>query len=212
MSWEIITKEDAANFARITTAQLQDIWYDVALAAIENYTGWQSLTEAADISEYIDGPGSSILVPRLPINTVSLLQIYGSSVPTSYYYVTWNGVEMRTYRPGETYETTVYFERVTSFGDVFPFGIRNIYITYNYGGIGSLPNEYLGLVKDSLLQVIKEFSVVPRSEGSDTMLKKYRPDRTLQPEEILSNYGIHGKIKGILQATLPRRKTFGLRV
>ena len=46
---------------------------------------------------------------------------------------------------------------------------------------------------------------IPRNEGSDQVLRKYRPDRTMMPEEVLKSYGVHGKIMGIIQANLPRR-------
>lgn len=211
MSWEIITKTQTADFARVTEAQLSDLWYDIALGMVERFTGWRSLSDAKTVAEYVDGSGSSILIPNIPINTVTSVQVHGISLPSGYYYAAWNGIELRTYRPGEDFETTVWLERVTSFGEIFPFGLKNIYVDYNYGGTASLPSEYLTAVKSALLQIIKELSTVPRTEGSDSMLKKYRPDRTMNPEEVLQNYGVHGKINGILLATLPKKRLYGLR-
>ena len=211
MAWEIVSKVDVATFARVTQDMLRDVWYTTALGHIERYTGWQKLTAAENITEYVDGSGDAILTPRVPINTVTTIQVHGTPLPSGYWASTWDGIRLRSYRPGESFETTVFLERTTSFGEIFPFGLSNIYLSYNVGGIASLPVEYSEAVKEALLLVIKEFSVVPRMEGSDSMLKKYRPDRTMVPEEVLHNYGLHGKINGILRAILPQTKTYGVR-
>jgi len=206
MSWAIVTKTEAANFARVTEPQLQDVWYDAALALIENYTGWHSLEVPKTASEYVDGNGSQILHPNLPVNSVNLIQIHGQTVPSAYYHVNWYGVEMRTYIPGDVYISHMLFERKLGAQNIFPYGIKNIYIEYSYGGTSSMPKRLVDNIKWGLLQIIKEISTVPKNEGSDSMLKKYRPDRTLLPEEVLSNYGLHGKIRGILMATFPKQK------
>lgn len=206
MSWEIVTQTEAANFARVQENQLDNVWYDIALGMIEAHTGWESLTQATNVSEYLDGNGSSILKTRLPLNSVSLVQVVGTTVPSTYYNVAWYGLEMRSYVPGDTFQTYMLLERLLAYENIFPIGIKNVYAVYNYGGTASLPSKYYNATKSALLQIIKELSTVPRTEGSDSMLKKYRPDRTMQPEEVLRSYGVHGKVYGILLATLPKVK------
>lgn len=206
MSWEIITQTQAANFSRVQESQLDNVWYDIAIGAIESHTGWESLAQTQTIAEYLDGTGSNILKTRLPLNSVSLVQVVGTTVPSSYYYAGWYGIEMRSYVPGDTFQTYMLLERLLAYENIFPMGLKNVYVEYNYGGISSLPNKYIAAIKSCLLQIIKEISTVPRTEGSDSMLKKYRPDRTLMPEEVLREYGVHGKIHGILAASLPKQK------
>ena len=208
MSWEIVTKTDTAKFCRVATTELLDSWYDISLGLIERHTGWYSLSVEEDVVEYVNGPGNAILVPKFPINSVSSIYISGVILPSTYYYTAWNQIEIRTYRIDEVYDLTVQLERITNWGEAFPFGIRNINLTYNVGGVESLPSKYLYSLKSTLLMVIKEFSTVPRNEGSDSMLKKYRPDRTMLPEEVLTSYGVHGKIKGILKAMLPKQRVY----
>lgn len=209
MSWTIITEAETADFARVTEAQLQDDWYDMALAMVEQHTGWRSLEAAVNATEYVDGSGTYIIKQAPPINSVSLVQIHGETVPAAYYYVNWYGIEMRTYIPGDSYQLTLLLDRKTGFNNIFPFGIKNVYLEYNYGGTASLPTRYQDSLKWAMLQIVKEISTVPKTEGSDSMLKKYRPDRTMLPEEVLRMYGIHGKILGILSATLPSKKLWG---
>lgn len=209
MSWIIITQAEAADFARVTEAQLQDDWYNIALGMIEQHTGWRSLETAVNAQEYVDGTGTYIIKPSPPINSVSLVQIHGETVPSAYYYVNWYGIEMRTYIPGDSYQLTLLLDRKTGFNNIFPFGIKNVYLEYNYGGTASFPSRYLDSIKWAALQIVKEISTVPKTEGSDSMLKKYRPDRTMLPEEVLRMYGVHGKILGILAATLPSKKLWG---
>lgn len=208
MSWEIVTQTETADFARVSVTQLQDIWYDMAVGMVEQYTGWSSLSTPENAQEYVNGSGSSLLRIKSPVNTVSVLEIHGVSVPASLYYVNWYGIEMRSYVPDSILYITYSMERSFALDNVFPFGIKNVYVEYNYGGISSLPDKYKNALKWALLQIIKEMSTVPRTEGSDSMLRKYRPDRTLLPEEVLRMYGIHGKILGILGATLPKQKVW----
>lgn len=208
MSWELADKEEVAEYCRTTQQFLRDEWYDSALGMVEDHTGWYSLTTPIDVDEYVSGNGSAILVPKTPINSVTSVYVQGTLLPAVYYYVAWNGIEIVTYRPGEVYDVTVQLGYRLNWGEVFPDGLRNIRLVYNVGGMTSLPTEYQYKFKLAMLMIIKELSTVPRNEGSDTMLNKYRPDRTMLPEEVLTSYGMHGKINGILNSVLPKQRLY----
>lgn len=206
MAWTIVTEEETASYCRVVASFLRPEWYTLALGAIENYTGWYSLDEAETVQDYFDGSGSSHLRPLFPINSVTSIQVHGITVPAAYYYVKWNAIQMRSYRPDQSYATTLLLDRETAYGTVFPYGMKNIYVDFNVGGTASLPAKYLNNLRLCLLMIIKEFTVMPRGEGSDYKMNKWRPDRTLNPEEVLTSYGVHGKINGIIRAFLPRKK------
>lgn len=188
--WTIVTKNDVAEYARINISNIDDSWYDIVLGIVENKTGWFSLENAVDVTETVHGNNSPIMVVKAPINSITSIVANNSIISPSTYTFTWNKIYMKN----KTDRSTL---------SVFPPGIANIDITYNVGGTDSLPPDYQENLRATLLLCLKEFVAVPRNEGSDQMLKKYRPDRTMMPEEVLQSYGLHGKISGIIKSLLP---------
>lgn len=190
-----------SQYIRMPTSQIDDIWYTWCMALIQKHTGWYSLDEAKTLTDqYLDGDGSAYLRTRRPLNSISSLLVNGTSLSDAHYLARWDGVYLRTFYQSESFIYSDY--RYTGF---FPEGIGNIKITYNAGGTDNLPEEYLGALQASLVLIVKEFSTLPRQEGSDQIMKRYNPNRTAEPEEALRTFGIHGKIQGILNSTLPKR-------
>lgn len=202
-SWVIVSKQEASQFIRVALSEVQDIWYDMAVGLIEEHTGW-TLTAESSITERVDGLGTDYFeLKKYPIASVTSVTLQGSAVNSNYYNVEWDKVRLYSYR-GE--DLTLYTGLYSL--DYFPYGSGNLTVVYNAGGYASLPNRYLQAVKACILMVCKEFSTNFRGEGSDQMYRKYRPDRTQNPEEVLMSYGQHGKITGILKAFLPRKRQY----
>lgn len=190
--WNIVSRAEVANFARINEDNIDDIWYDTVLGIIETNTGWYSLEESMDVIDITHGHGSPILYVKSPINSVAYLKVDGATVSSSLYYASWEKIYIKN-NSDRTYLS------------VIKPGIANVEISYNIGGITALPSNYQESLKAVLLLCIKELIAIPRNEGSDQTLRKYRPDRTMMPEETLKNYGVHGKINGIIRSQLPAR-------
>lgn len=203
MSWEIVTKADTKNFIRVPLDEIQDLWYDLALGLVEEHTGW-TLTPEADITERVNGTGADYIeTEKFPISSVSSVTIESSSLSLGFMAARWNMIQLLSYRG----------EDITNYGGLysineFPYGIGNVTVVYSCGGALSLPNRYYRTVQMTMLMLIKEISTNFRGEGSDQMYKKYRPDRTQNPEEVLLNYGQHGKMQGILKTNLPKRRLY----
>lgn len=190
--WQIISKDAAAQYARMAIGSIDDLWYDTTLGIIETYCGWSNLEEAVDITETMHGNNSPILIVKAPIVSVTSISVDGTIISPTLYKYNWNKI----YMTNNSDRTSL---------SVFQRGIMNVVVSYRVGGISSLPEHYQDALKATMLLCIKEMVAVPRNEGSDQTLRKYRPDRTMMPEETLKNYGIHGKIMGIVKAQLPGR-------
>lgn len=190
--WKIITKEEASEFARVSINSIDDIIYDTTLGLIEVHTGWRNLDDPINTIKYAHGIGSPILLLDAPINSITYIKIDGVTIDSSLYYADWNKVYMKNNS-----------DRLSL--NVFPVGIGNIEVSYEQGGSETLPESYRQSLIATTLLCVKEMIAIPRNEGSDQVLKKYRPDRTMMPEETLKNYGVHGKIMGIIRANLPSR-------
>lgn len=188
--WTIVTKEQSAEYARVNTLSIDDAWYDIMIGAIETYTGWHYLESPTDRIDRFHGTGTPYLLCKTPINSVSSIIVSGSSLSSSEYSAEWN---------------KIYLINDGTVSNIFKNGIKNVIVSYNVGGTNSLPSNYIESLRSTLLMCLKEFIAIPRNEGSDQTLRKYRPDRTMMPEEVLKSYGIHGKIQGIMKANLPSR-------
>jgi len=190
--WKIVSKDEVSNFARISAGSIEDMFYDTTLGVVETFTGWSNLEAPINIIHTAHGHGSPILLAHAPINSVASITVNGAVISPSLYYVSWDKIYMKNSEENPRLQ-------------VFKRGFANIELAYNIGGIASIPENYQQSLKATLLLCIKEMVAIPRNEGSDQVLRKYRPDRTMMPEEVLKSYGVHGKIMGIIQANLPRR-------
>lgn len=189
--WNIISKSDLAEFARISAGSIDDIWYDATLGIIETFTGWSHLEEPVNKIYTTHGHNSPILVSLSPINTVNSITVNSKVISPSLYFVSWDKIYMKNDDENRNM--------------VFVRGFGNITVDFNIGGTSAIPDHFQQALKGTLLLCLKEMVAIPRNEGSDQVLRKYRPDRTMMPEEVLKSYGVHGKIMGIVQANLPRR-------
>jgi hypothetical protein len=205
MSWSIVTKTQASEFARIPVANMNDIWYDIAISAVERHTGFQSLETQVDapITHTFSGTGASFIELYKPLVNVTSLRVLNVELPTTFYTVRWDGIELNTYRPYPVIMSTVYFDYFTNNGFIFPVGTNNVQATFTYGGFMNLPSSLQGTIKMAMLLILKELTVPPRNEGSDQIMKSYGANRNTS--EVLMIGGVHGKIQAILQSVTPLR-------
>lgn len=204
MAWEIISKTQASEYARYPANNINDLWYDIVVGLVESHTGWESLNAVADPrTDTFSGLGSSFLPLAIPLVSVSSLKVLGVELPASYYKVRWDGIELSTYRPQQVIVQAPYFDIFTQYGSIFPFGTNNIEATFTYGGYENLPRNLQTSLQGVMLMIIKEFTVMPRNEGSDQIMKAYKSG--LHTDEALKKAGMHGKISGILADFMPMR-------
>lgn len=202
-TWDIVSKEDTKQFIRVPVDDIQDLWYDLALGMIEEHTGW-TLESDTNITELVNGTGADyIQVANFPIASVASISIESLGISSGFYATRWYMIQLLSYRG----------DSITDYGGLysiceFPYGIGNVTVTYNCGGFDSLPNKYARATQLTMLMLMKEISTNFRGEGSDQRYKNYRPDRTQNPEEVLLNYGQHGKMQGILKANLPKQRLY----
>lgn len=208
MSWEIITKTQASEFIRIPESKLDDIWYDITIGLIESHTGWEDLdAEIGPVTSTFSGDGSSYIPLKTPLKSVDSIRTVGVLLPTAYYTVAWDGVYMNTYRPlNVVIQQSVYYDTYSQYGTIFPVGQNNISVTYTHGGYLNLPKNLRNSLKAAALMILREFTVYPRNEGSDQIMKVYKAG--LHTDEALKKAGTHGKILGILEDFMPPRNRF----
>lgn len=202
-TWDILTKEQVSSFIRVPEDRMVDDWYDMAIGHIESHTGWY-LDPVLNITEIISGAGADYIVPDyVPISSVTSIQVNGITVPPTYYVVSWDMIQLKSHRPDDVTAAQMLY----TIND-FTLGSKNINISYSSSGYNGLPRKYKEPVKLCIYFICKEISVNFRGEGSDQIMRKYRPDRTMNPEEVLMGYGQHGKIMGILNTLLPQHKRY----
>lgn len=192
--WEIVSKEQTANYARVNIQNIDDYWYTNIVGMIEKYTGWRYLNDATSVTERYHGTGTPFLAIHAPINTITSIVVSTATISSSLYSYDWNKVYLINDELNAGYAH-----------NVFKQGIKNVVVNYNVGGTSSLPVHLSESLQQTMLMCLKELIAIPRNEGSDQTLRKYRPDRTMMPEEVLKSYGVHGKIQGIMKANLPMR-------
>lgn len=192
--WDIVSKEQTATYARVSIQNIDDYWYDNIVGMVEHFTGWRHLDEAQNIVTRCHGTGTPFLAIHAPINTITSIVVSQETISSSLYTYDWNKVYMINDDLNTGYANN-FFKR----------GVKNVVVTYNVGGTSNLPTYLFESLQQSMLMCLKELIAIPRNEGSDQTLRKYRPDRTMMPEEVLKSYGVHGKIQGILKANLPMR-------
>lgn len=203
MAFEIVDKSIVSDMIRMPASKIRDEYYDMAIGQIQLHTGWRYLNYNVDLVQIKDGDDSFYLQLQKPVNTVSYVKINNTPVPSAYYVVRWDGIYMKT-EPQSVdliYETSLYSP------NCFSLGIGNIEVSYNCGGIANLPYEYQEAIKLAIILIIQTLSTLPREEGSDQILRNYKPQNQEyeRKDESQSGVGIHGKIRDIIFKTLPRR-------
>lgn len=186
MAWELISKTEVSKITGARETDLRDMWYDMAVGLIERLTGINHLGTTALIVETANGDGTGLLTVRKPpITSVTSIHVDGSLVSPDSYVV---------------YETYIQLKDNIGFGnrisDVFPKASGNIQITYTSGTTGD------HAIKLTIALLVKELVNFALGEGAETKIQFYRPGKSAATEEPLTQWGVHGKMVGIVHSIL----------
>lgn len=182
MSWEIVTKAEAAKLAGARESDMRDEWYDMAIGAIERMTGVKNLGSTANVTETSNGDGTGLLLVRQPpIVSVTSLTNNGIAVDPDNYVV---------------YTSFVEIDPSSGGIDRFDKGVGNVVIQYVSGTNGDQATKLAAVL------IIKELASMSLGEGAESKIQFYKPGQSAATEEPLRQWGIHGKIAGIIKTLL----------
>lgn len=190
MAWEAIGKSSVAALAGTNAETLRDEWYDMAVALIGHFAGIYNIGTSEVVVDEIDGTGvTSIKVTKPPIGTLTSVEIDDVLIDSGYYTHTDSYVILKDDIITNVYGLSRYFTE----------GTKNVKITYTSG---RLVDYRVALV---ISLIIKELANLKTSEGAESRLQFFAPGRSLATQAPLLEYGLHGKIKGIIDTLLPTR-------
>lgn len=186
MAWELISKLEVSKLTGARETDLRDMWYDMAVGLIERLTGINHIGTTATIVEVSNGDGTGLLTVRKPpITSVSSIFVDGDLIPVESYTV---------------YETYIQLKDNALFGsgisDNFPKGKGNIQVTYVSGTSGD------SSIKLTIALLVKELVNFALGEGAETKIQFYKPGKSNATEEPLIQWGVHGKMVGIVHSML----------
>lgn len=197
MAWEAVSKENVAALSGIRTTALRDEWYDFAVGLIGKIAGIYNIGTPIAVVEIKDGNGSSVMqVDKPPISAVEKVVVDGVTMSSAL--VKYSGSSVYLSDSGVGYQYTTN-PRIGNY--IFSKGIRNVEITYTSGTLVS--DEAYAL---AVSLVVKEFANLATAEGSDSRLQFYKPGQSGRTEKPLYEWGLHGKIKGIIISLLGEKK------
>lgn len=193
MAWEAITKAQVATLCGVAASNLQDVWYDIAVDLIERHAGIYNIGKSVSVDEKLDGNGSTrIRVNNPPISSVSAVYIDDVFVESSRY--TFNDTSIIAI------ESLAINPRAELY--VFPKGAKNIRVVYTSG-----EQDYS--VGITIALIVKELSGLKSMEGAEARIQTYRPGSSNATELPLTEWGVHGKIMGIISTLVGRKVRFG---
>lgn len=186
MAWELISKIEVAKISGARETDLRDMWYDMAVGLVERLTGITNLGVTDNVVEVSNGDGTGMLTVRKPpIVSVSSIYINNALVSPEHYVVHESYVQM---------VDNVYYEGTVT--GVFPKGKGNITISYVSGTQG---DNAIKLVIALLIKELVNFSL---GEGAESKIQFYKPGKSAATEEPLVQWGVHGKMVGIVHSIL----------
>jgi hypothetical protein len=198
MSWEIVTKTEAANHARLPSTTIQDFWYDVAIDAVRRWQGiyWIGSSESVltVTNEKHNGNGTPAIKLRWsPIVSVSSVTIDNVVWPSDSFSIDYShgiiGLYDGTPEKGK-----------------FNRGIGNVIISYSAGS-----DDVSAIIKLALLQIIAYCARNYEHFGSDANLKYASASgQKIGAESPPRQSGLHSAIKRILTDLLgAKQNRFG---
>lgn len=192
MAWEIVTKANVSSISGIKEASLQDWWYAAAVALVTRHANINNIGTLTSVTETKNGNGGSILlVNRPPISSVTSLYIDDVLVdPADYIY---SGQYVTLLTENDLLSTSLPVQKEL----IFDQGIGNVVITY-VSGSATIDNS-VGL---TIAFIVKELANLSTQEGADARLQFYQPAKSRASEEPLFEWGVHGKIMGIIKTFL----------
>jgi hypothetical protein len=182
MAWEIISKSSVAGLIGVSESVLQDGWYDMAVALIQRRSKIHNIADPKTVTEthYIwDFP--VVFVRQNPILAVSSVSVDGVELSADKY----------------SYDSRQIFILDTTFNTNDK---KTVLVSFSSG---TDQTDYA--VAACIALVIKEFANMRTMEGSETLIQFYRPGQSKATERPLVEWGIQGKINGIIDAFLGRK-------
>jgi hypothetical protein len=190
MAWEAVSKEECAFLSGCSVDDIRDEWYKYIIGYIAKYGGYWNPGDPKPVTEVRNGHGGSVLkVSKPPILSVTSLGIDSRSVGSEYY----------IYDNSSIYIASNSYNRFPSY--TFARGIKNIAVSYISG-----TEEADGDVQLCIALCIKELANQATAEGANSRITMFKPNRADAIAEPLVEWGIHGKLKGIVQDIIGIKK------
>lgn len=191
MAWEAISAEEVSKICGVSPGSLRDEWYEMAVSLIERQAGIHNPGKTTSIDERQNGSGfayQKVLQP--PIASVSAVYVDSILLPSDRYINTDTSIVLvDDFSAANPYVL----------GGAFPEGSKNIRIVYTSGT--TLDHG----VNMAIALIVKELSVLNTQEGAEARLMTFRPGESVATEEPLIQWGIHGKIRGIISTLIGKK-------
>lgn len=188
MAWEAVSKEHVAPLSGIRTTDLKDEWYDFAVGTIEFHTGLYNLGTPVSVTETRNGNGMRRLAVEFPpIASLVSVSIDGSQVGSGYLANDTTTVYIKDGYGANPYLGSIKFNQ----------GVQNVALSY-VSGTAVIDQNYAL----TLAFIIKELANLTTAEGAEARVQFFKPGRSSATEDPLFEWGIHGKIKGIIEALM----------
>lgn len=188
MAWEAVSKAEVARISGTKEDNIHDEWYDWAVGLIKRHSRIHNIGTDAEVvvTEERDGNDTRrILVNKPPIISVTSVTIDGYTVSSDYYTHDSVSIVLTDNLPTNPHLATERFAN----------GAKNVTLVYTSGGVDSAVSAAIALI-------IKEFSGLERSEGAEARLQFYQVGKNRATEAPLVEWGVHGKIVGIIKSFL----------
>lgn len=182
MAWEIISRASVANLTGVSESILQDDWYNYAVALIAERTGINNIANPSPVTEQHIVYSSGVI----PVHHPPILNVVGVAV---------NSVSM------PPLEFTWTERSILLNNSSIPRNKRNVVEIQYVSGTNTV--DYA--VAICIAFVIKEFAAIRTMEGAQSLVQFYRPGQSRATEKPLVEWGIHGKIMGIIESFLGKR-------
>lgn len=188
MAWEAVSKDEVAALSGVASSALRDEWYNMAIAVIAELANLWNIGTPTNITEVKDGNGTSrIMVNRPPVYSVTSVKIDDVPVPASAIVYDSSGIHLKSTVSVNPYVGRIRFER----------GVKNVELAYVSGS--PVVDHSVSL---AIALIVKELSNLKTAEGTDSRLFTFRPTKSHATEDPLYEWGVHGKIKGIITSLL----------
>jgi hypothetical protein len=182
MAWEIISRATIANLIGVSETILEDDWYYMAVGLIERRTGIHNIASPLSVTEkHFVWDFPAITVKAHPILAITQVSLDGVVLESSEY--TWNSRQVFLL-------STVPFDNNRKIAEV----------VFSSGTVAS---NYA--MATCIAFVIKELTALRTMEGANTLIQFYRPGQSKATEQPLVEWGLHGKINGIIDSFLGKR-------
>lgn len=190
MAWEAVTKAECAALAGCSEDDIIDEWYDYVVGYIAKYGNHWHPADPTPVTELRNGSGAlRTHVSKPPVYSVESVTIDGSEIPAEYVAFDSAGIYLIT----RSYQTIPNYK--------FSRGVKNVELSYVSGTA-----EATGDVRMAIALMIKELVNQSTAEGANSRILMFKPNRADAIADPLVEWGIHGKLMGIVNDLVGKRK------